>query len=490
MKVLLIYPHTLGHGDIPIALTTLTAVLRRAGHEVSVFDCSRYVIGEHVNSMKQSYGMVKPSPPPPVAPPPPRSMSDLKKDLSETVIQYQPDLVGVTATTATYPLGLECSRIVRRSATDAIMVFGGIHPTICPEDVIGEDSVDIVCIGEGEEALVELCNAVDQKKSIQNICNLWVKDRANPEAIVRNKPRPFIDLNTLPLQDFHDFSEYDLYRPFDGNVYRMLHTELSRGCVFNCSYCVNHYLQNLLKDCGRYHRRKDPVVAVRHIKELRDKYNFNFVRFWDEDFTVLPLNYLRELSPLYRKEVDLPFLIYAGTRTITEEKIEYLKTMGCVTIAIGIESGNQWMRKYVLNRDISDDEIIRKFDIARRSGIRVSAYNMVGLPFETRDMVFDTIRLNRKVKAAASGVWPFKPFPKTRLANLATEFGMISKEPDYSSIESDICTPYLDETEINGLVRTFSSYTKLPEHLFPLLEICEKDEAIAEQILPILVKYL
>ena len=490
MKVLFIYPHTLGFGDIPIALTTLSAVLHKAGHEVRVFNCSRYANVEYVLTKKEDYGMVKPAPKPPVVLPELKRLSDLKNDLSGVINEYRPELIGVTATTAIFPLGLECCKIAKNALPESITIFGGIHPTICPDEVIAENSVDIVCIGEGEDVIVELCNTLDQKKSIRNIKNLWVKDPDNPERITRNKLRPFIDMNNLPVQDFQNFSEYEFYRPFDGNVYKMLHTELSRGCVFDCSYCVNHHLKAVLSESGRYHRLKSPEIAVRQIKELKSKYNFQIVRFWDEDFTVFPSDYIKKLSVLYRKEIGLPFLIYAGTRSITEEKVSYLKKMGCVTIAMGIESGNYWMRKYVLNRNITDENIIEKFQIVKRSGIRVTTYNMIGFPFETRDMVFDTIELNRKVKAAMSGVWPFKPFPKTRLTSLAKEYGMIKKDPDYCSIESEMCTPYLNEKDINGLVRTFSFYVKVPRRLFPLLEKCEKDEAIAKQKLSSLVKYL
>ena len=187
---------------------------------------------------------------------------------------------------------------------------------------------------------------------------------------------------------------------------------------------------------------------------------------------------------LYKKEIGLPFLVYADTRSITEEKVMILKDMGCVTMAIGIESGNYWMRRYVLNRDITKEEIIRKFEIAKKSGIRISTYNMIGLPFETREMVFETIRLNRQVDAAASTVGPFKPFPKTRLGDIARQFGMIMRKPDFLTLESEMSTPYIDDKQIDGLVRTFAYYLKVPEQLFPILELCENDKKLAEMLLP------
>lgn len=484
MKVLFVYPHTLGHGDIPIALTVLSAVLRKAGHDVKVFDCSFYASDKYVQSMKELYGMVRSAPNPPVEAPPAKGIEELRGEIVAFVKDYKPDLVGVTSTTAIYPLGLGCAQLAKEVDPSIKTVFGGIHPTLCPEDVIVEDAVDMVCVGEGEEALVEVCEALDKGDSVAGIANIWSKGPGGKDDVIQNEPRPFLNMDELPLQDFRDFAEYSLYRPFDGKIYKMLHAELSRGCVFNCSYCANHALKQSLKACGRYHRVKDPVLAVEHIQQLVKKFGFDFIRFWDEDFTGHPMKYLETLAAEYKKKIGLPFLVYADTRSIKEEKVQLLKDMGCVTMAIGIESGSPWMRKYVLNRKISNEDIIRKFDIAKKSGIRISTYNMIGLPFETREMVFETIHLNRAVDVATSTVGPFKPFPKTRLGNIAKQFGMIKQDPNFLVLKSEMRTPYMEADEIDGLVRTFSYYLKAPESLFPLLELCEKDEKLAEQILP------
>lgn len=483
MRVLFVYPHTLGHGDIPIALTVLSAVLRRAGHQVRVFDCSFYANTNYVLSMKELYGMVRPAPKPPVEAPQAKGLQELRRDFTETVNTFKPHMVGVTCSTAIYPLGLECARIAKRVDPSIQTIFGGIHPTLCPEEVIQEAAVDFVCVGEGEEALVELCDALEQGGPSRNVRNIWMKDPDHPSHIISNEPRPFLDMNTLPVQDYQDFAQYSLYRPFDGKIYKMLHTEFSRGCVFNCSYCANHALRQILKSSGTYHRSKDPAVAIAHIRELVKRYGFDFVRIWDEDFTGHPVEYLETAAALYSKEVDLPFLVYADARSLTEKKVMLLKDMGCITMAIGIESGSYWMRRYVLNRNITNEEIVRRFEIAKKSGMRISTYNMIGLPFETREMVLETIHLNRQVDVATSTVGPFKPFPKTRLGDIARQFGLIRRKPDFSTLESEMCTPYMDDKEIDGLVRTFSHYLKTPEHLFPILHLCENDKNLADRLL-------
>lgn len=181
--------------------------------------------------MKVKMGMFKPTPLPPVPQPPSRNLSLLEDDLLQIVNQFGPGLIAITSTSGTYPMGLKCSRIVKQHFSDIPVIMGGIHPTICPEEVIQEPSVDMICIGEGEDALLELCDAIESHKMITAIQNLWIKNSQSPEVIQRNPLRPFKNLDTLPLQDFSDFHEYELYRPLDGNIYKMINTELSRGCV-------------------------------------------------------------------------------------------------------------------------------------------------------------------------------------------------------------------------------------------------------------------
>ncbi len=491
LKVLFIYPEMAEHGNIPIALTILTAVLRKAGHSVTIFDCSVYVPKNDLVKAFEEIGMFKVAPPLSIPRPVSKCIENMEEDLIKIVKACDAKLIGITTNTGTFSLGLKCSKILKKHFPSIYIIFGGIHPTICPDEVIREPSVDMICIGEGEDALLEICDTFDNDiNKIKSIKNIWFKDKSNPELIYKNPLRDLIELDSLPPQDFSDFNEYDFYRPLDGKMYKMMYTEISRGCIFNCSYCANHVLKNIFKKCGPYHRRKSPEKTIEQLKYLKDKYKFEMIRFWDEDFTVFSIGYLKKLAELYKREIQLPFLIYAGTRTISEDKVSVLKDMNCVTIAMAIESGNEWMRKYILNRNISDDDIIRKYDIVKKSGIRVSAYNMIGLPFETREMIFETIHLNRKINPATSSVSIFKPYPKTRLYEIVKDFGFLKSQPQYLIEKSDIDSPFIKNEEINGLQRTFALYTKVREKEFPLLKKCEKDEELAKEVFPNMIKSL
>ena len=164
-------------GNVPIALTTLCAVLRTAGHTVSIFDCSQYVL-EISRVQFEEVGMFSPALEPPV-PKPIKDLVNIEEDLCNAVNDFSPDIIGFTATTRAYRFGLQCSNNIKRIFPDIPIIFGGVHPTFCAEEVIKEKSVDFVCIGEGEDALLELCNAIEEKKPVNRIKNIWTKSKKN-----------------------------------------------------------------------------------------------------------------------------------------------------------------------------------------------------------------------------------------------------------------------------------------------------------------------
>lgn len=491
MKVLLIYPNIAGEGEIPISLTLLQAVLKQQNHEVKIFDVTRYLTSAvrewHGKSQKVLIGQFKEVPSPPMSAPPERKFEQLEADILAKVESFGPDLVGITSFTPSFLEGLHCAKTIKKRYKGLPIIFGGIHTTLAPEEVVENEEIDFICIGEGEEPLAELCERLHSGRQVTGIRNLWIKSKARIE---KNEPRPLIDLNMLPPQDLSGFEEYDYYRPLDGKLYRMLNTEISRGCPFQCAYCVNHYLQGMYRGLGSYNRSKSVGKAVADLKFMAQKYDIEMIRFWDEDFAVFKLDYLKELAEGYKREVNLPFLIYAGVRSLTEEKVKILKEMGCVTIAMGIESGNPWIRRYILNRRVTNEEIIEKFHLCQKYQIRASAYNMIGIPFETREHIFETIELNRQCQTSTSSVTFLEVYPKTEIYELAQSFGFIDKNyiARVEYITPHLKSPYLAKDELQGLLKTFSMYIKVPKSLFPILRFCEQDTDEANQLLQELVK--
>lgn len=487
MKVLFVYPNTSGTGEIPISIGYLQSMLKRDGHDVKIFDLSMYKAFCKSKEIQTKVGQFKPARARKDMPTPNIKDSNPEEVLLQMIKDYDPGLVAVTSFTANFKVGISLLNEIKRHFKGLYTIYGGIHTTLLPGEVINEPSVDMICVGEGEGLVAELCNKLESNSDITSIRNLWIKSSGK---IIKNELRPLIALDDLPVLDFDGFDDYNFYRPLAGRLYRMANVDISRGCPFQCSYCVNHTFQKLFKGLGKYHRVKSIQKAIENLVFVKEKYNIETMRFWDEDFGVFKLDYLKEFAEEYRRKVNLPFLIHGGVNSLNEEKVKILKDMGCVTISIGVESGNENIRRDILNRRMSNEKIVRVFSLVKDYGIRVSAYNMIGLPFETRENIFETIELNRRCRPATSSVVFIEPYPNTEIYSICVSNGFV--EPGYIPTFS-FNTPHINEKlishkELRGLIKTFTIYTKVPRLLYPLVKICEQDNLISNLLFKILVK--
>jgi radical SAM superfamily enzyme YgiQ (UPF0313 family) len=459
---LFIYPN-IGTGEIPLNLSYLSAILKKDGHEVKVFDVSTYkkyaVRGDSSQTKVGQFRQTKPRPDAEIK----SKESDVELDLITLVATFKPDLIGITSFTYNFKLGIKLLEKIKTYFSTPT-IYGGVHSTLVPESVISEPSVDMVCVGEGEGLIRDLANEIRD-----DYPNLWTKKRRNPL-------RPLIDLNELPFQDFDDYENYNFFRPLAGKLYKSASVEISRGCPYKCSYCVNHSFQSLYAGLGKYHRVKSVDRAIGNLVHLKNKYGIELMRFWDEDFTTLSLGYLKEFSKDYIRKVGLPFLIYARVDTITKEKAEILKEMGCITIAMGIESGSEEIRRHILNRNMTDDKIIQAFNDVRKAGIRCSSYNMIGLPFEKRRDIFKTIKLNRICKPDSCSVAFLEPYPNTEIFKTCVNSGHLDSGyiATFDFFNPHIKELYITHKELRGLLRTFILYVKAPKILYPLVRLCER----------------
>ena len=348
-----------------------------------------------------------------------------------------------------------------------------------PDEVISSDVCDVVCIGEGENTLTHLLDVLEKKQSLKEVKGIWFKESG---TVVKNEPIALTDINKLPPSDYDLFDPIHFYRPFDGKQYKMINYELSRGCPFNCSYCVNGVLKEKYKGLGRYHRIKDPGRAVQEIESLIHKYNFNFIRFWDEDFTSIPIKILESFSKLYLEKISLPFLIYSRVTSINEEKVRILKDMGCKGFAMGIESGNEFIRNKVMNRQMSNKEIIEKFQLVKSYKIRTSAYNIIGVPYETRETIFNTIELNRIVNPDSFSVTMLEPYKGTPIRKLCEEQGL---DPGHETVfcKAQFIPPGMTKEELAGLFRTFPFYIRFSRGRYPEIRRAESEDDIYQKLM-------
>ena len=279
-------------------------------------------------------------------------LTNLEPNLFRAVAEYKPDVIGFSLTSGSEPYYLELIRRLRRHAK-FISVVGGPHPTFFPE-IIETNEVDIICRGEGDDALPELLNKLQAGEDYSNIPNLWVKKDGQ---IIKNTMRPLVpDLDRLPFPDRDSFLKYYAYAHSS-----VKHFLAGRGCPYDCTYCFNHKLKKMIRDeagtSSQYCRLRSVENVVAEVEQVRDKYPLKIVYFHDDLF-IMNREWLKKFADLYSQRVGLPMICYVRANLINEEVVQALKKANCITIAMGIESGNETLRKMVLKRDMTNAKII------------------------------------------------------------------------------------------------------------------------------------
>jgi len=262
----------------------------------------------------------------------------------------------------------------------------GVHATLNAERSIALDGIDFVGRGEMEEALVELCDALEAGRPVRHIANFWVKENG---TVHRNPLRPLVsDLDRLPFAARDLLPASRMANERDG----ILTVVASRGCPMRCNFCSNHVLRDLYANDPGYFRIKSVARCIDEISSALDASPDTRAIFFQEDVFGLNREWTREFLARYSREIGLPWGCNLLIRQAVTPFAEMLRRAGCRQVHIGIESGSRFLRNQVLNKGIDDDEIFRAMAVLRQAGISVSLYAMIGLPRETRRLRARSIR--------------------------------------------------------------------------------------------------
>ena len=470
-KVLFVYPNFQMVNLLPSNISILSACLKENGIQVDLFDTTFYQINarsfddQRVDYLQlrpfnyAEYGIEY-------------KTSDIFEDFREKVVTLKPDLIAITIVEDVLPLALNMIRKIRDLSIPVIA--GGVHVILSPEKTLTHDEFDMICCGEGEEALPELCEKLSRHEPIDNIPNIWVKRN---RQIIKNPMRPLVDINNIPYNDFSIFEETRFFRPMQGKIFRMIPIEIDRGCPYHCTFCAAPALRTQYKKetQGNYYRVKNNERIVSELEHQIKKYRAEYIYFNSETFLVMNDEKFAEFADTYIRRIHLPFWCQSRIETITDFKIKTLEQMGCNRISVGIEHGNEEFRKNVLKKHFTNKQVIDAFAILKKYPIPVTVNNMMGFPGETRELVFDTIMLNRALKIDSTNCFAFTPYHGTFLREVAIREGYLKEEDQlHTLVDSTLDMPQLSRSDIQGLIRTFPLYIKMPHDRFPEIERAEK----------------
>ena len=462
-KILFIYPNKQGHGITAIWIPSHSSVLKSKGYKVQLFDCTFYenwtVNETQFNTDNQMY---KPSNYSNYVT---FTKNNILTALQDYINQYKPDLIFWSALSShihgegeyvSIEYGYE---LITKVKTKALKVAGGLQPTASPLGLYDKfPKIDYFITGESEFVLAEIVkniNDIDKIKTINGV----VYNKPNSQLNIRQNI--ISDMDQIPPYDYSLFNEMVFFRPYNGNVIKAADIELSRGCPYTCSYCVETVIQDyygfkekgkngVLKNASKYLRNKSSKRIFDEIKSLNKKHGVTLFRCQDTNFLSINKTTLNELATLIEKS-KLQIFLYIETRpeTINEKNIELLKKLKVDGVGMGIELASEDFRKSSLNRYPSQSKIINAFKLLKKANIKRTTYNILGLPNETEDMIIETINFNRILNPDNITVSFFSPYLGTPEQKKAEATG------DFSSYEFNM----------DDQVRTVSKSMKINKNL-------------------------
>lgn len=386
LRVLFVYPNLNAEEGFNHGIAALSGCLRARGHHTGLIN-----LNEALGSVPTDEQVV------------------------ERVRRFNPDLVAFSVMTQQYGYAVRLARAIQRAMPALPLAIGGVHTMMCTQQVKNERLWHFIGIGECDEALPELADRLAAgDRAALDVPNFSVQ---LPDGRYKDNPLGrYPPLDTLPEKHYAIFDLQTLLARKNG--WQSILT--SRGCPYRCSYCFNREM------CDRYYReggqpRKDYLrhypadTVIRQIRRLREEHPEITTIIFDDDLFTLDQEYCIDLLKRYKQAgIDLPFVINAHVQRFSEAIAEALAETPCRIVKFGLESGSDRLRRAVLDRHMSNEKIAWAFDLCHKHGLHTSAFVMFGLPYETPQMMQETIELCARIRPGRMRWAIFFPFPGTK----------------------------------------------------------------------------
>ncbi len=356
------------------------------------------------------------------------------------------DLIGITLMTNFFDGAAQITREIKSNMNTPV-IWGGVHPTICPEECL--ENADMVCIGDGEDAMLELVNKMKKGNDYSDTLNLWVKSNGK---IIKNPLMPLTrDIDIYP---FPDYSMDGHYVMFDGHIRQMTpdltrlflergtvstylkkigyQTMTGRGCPHKCTYCINDTVKGLYEGQA-YLRWRSADHVMRELLWVKENMSYiGYIWISDDAFFARSLESLKEFCIKYKEKIELPFTCLASPMTVTEEKMGLLIDAGLVYIQMGIESGSKRIQELFNRKNMSNDRMMKAIRIINKYKKNMSppSYDFIlDVPYETDEDKIENLRFISNIPKPFH-LQPFSLvlYPGTKLYEMAKRDGFIVDE--------------------------------------------------------------
>jgi len=368
--------------------------------------------------------------------------------LNSYLAEAKPELIGVSFTSSKAIEVRQTAAFIADCMPHINVVLGGVHATVCPEECLSYRGVSAVCVGEGEASFIEHVCALDSGRVPQNIPGILVRrDGANNCRLI--SPPPALD--ELP---FADRELFDYQREIDRSGRAVFLG--GRGCSYQCGFCINPKLSEMYGNTSALVRRRSVENLLVEIEDVMSRYrNIKYLSFQDDTFT-LDRKWLEAFCTEYGRRIGIPFDCHSRVDIMTARVASLLADANCHLVRMGIESGDGELRNQVLGKNISHRQIVNAFAIVKSYGMKTMAYNMIGIPSETRESLQKTYRLNEEVEPDLVRVMIFQPFPGTSLRELCISQGWLSERNSETLYDHTVLDqPGVDQKDLDYIRKLF-----------------------------------
>lgn len=385
---------TAAHLVPPLGLMPLAAVAREAGYNTDIIDAPAL-----------GYGL---------------------EDILREIEKVRPQFVGLTSATVGFDTTMKMAKEIKTISPDTTIIIGGVHASIMPAEVLTQfPQIDIVCIGEGEDTLLEILDYCINEKPLREVKGIAFREGA--EVLV-NERRPLIkDLDRLPYPAYDlvpDLSTH--YHPAPHIFRRFPSTTIStsRGCFGQCTFCDRTVFGN---KCRAF----SAEYLIGLITFLVKKYGLKDIWIGDDLFVMFRSRLKKFCELVIAENLDLTWACCARVGMLKPDLLALMKQAGCYEVAFGIESGSQKMLDF-LKKNIKLEDVERDLEWTKAAGIRTMGTFMIGLPNETKETMEASISFAKRVHLDMLQLSFFTPFPGTELSHNIEQYGQVIG--DYSKM--------------------------------------------------------
>ncbi|MFC1620969.1 B12-binding domain-containing radical SAM protein [Candidatus Omnitrophota bacterium] len=323
------------------------------------------------------------------------------KELEQLILSLQPPrIIGLSVLTISSKRAYLLAKKIKKIDPKAVVVLGGIHPTVMPEEALRCEGVDIVVRKEGEETFAELVSAISDQKDYSKIAGISLRKNG---SIAHNPDRPMIiDLDAIPPFPYHLFEEnYERYPSFGSLL-------TSRGCPYNCIFCSSRSVS------GKQYRYFSVERIISEIKLLVHKYNQKTIWMLDDNIAGNPSRFLKLLDAIIEAKLPEDVNFHGSMRAdnINDEILDKAKAANFKMIAFGLETGCESLMSSI-NKGETVNQVIEAIKKTDRKGIAVATTIIFGLPDETRKNRRDTIKTVHSLPLSSVRYNILTPYPGT-----------------------------------------------------------------------------